>query len=322
MTAAPTLSRSNLMRRLKNFVLDHFQASIVSLVFVGVLATAFLVHYKFSFLNFFFLPVLLAGYYLGKREAVLFSTFCVLMVILYLVFARLLGGPGAQSGLSLDEVIDLTTWGGFLILTGAIIGRLSEKREQELTKMRQAYIGVLEIILKYLEMADEEKPRSLRVSLLAGTIGKRAGLSTREIENIKSAALLAMAGELRSSLPLFGEVTDFMSLEPGRRKSRGDVHEQVLLKTTASLLKEVEPILLDYYKHYIQEADLLDKNLEGISTGASVIALAEILDGLQTQGKARLGREEINSFKDIERFSDRAFRGSLIDILRNLNQTP
>jgi hypothetical protein len=318
MRAASTLFQNQRLRKLMNFALDHFQLSIVILVFLGVLVTAFLVHYEFSFLNFFFLPVILAGYYLGKREAVLFSTFCVLVVILYLVFARLLASPGAESGLSLDQIRELATWGGFLILTGAIIGGLSEKREKELKKMRQAYVGVLGIMLKYLEMADEAKPHSLRVSLLAATIGKRSGMSNREVENVKSAALLAMAGELRSSLPLFEQAADYMNQDRGRLRSVLDGREQVLLKTTASLLKEIEPLLFSYFKHYVQEANILDKNLGEVSIGASVLALAEILDDLQNQGKARLGGEEITSFKDIERLSDRAFPGRLVEVLRDV----
>jgi hypothetical protein len=306
------------MRKLKDFVLSHFEGSIIILVLVGILAIAFLVHYKFSFLNFFFLPVILSGYYLGKKEAVLFSTFCVLVVALYLIFSHLFMEPTGQATLTLDEMINLATWGGFLILTGALIGGLSEKREQELAKMRQAYIGVLAIMLKYLEMADEEKPRSLRVSLLAGTIAKRAGLPVREIENIKSTALLSKAGELQSSLPLFEEVADVVRLEQKGKKPRLSDQEQVMLNTTASLLKEIEPLLLAYFQHYVKEADKLDKDTNAIPPGASIVALAELVDGLQTQGTARLGKAEVNSFKDIENLSGRAFPNFLVEVLRDV----
>ena len=67
------------MIKIKKFVLKHFEASLIILILVGILAIAFLVHYKFSFLNFFFLPVILSGYFLGKRRAVLTSIFCILL---------------------------------------------------------------------------------------------------------------------------------------------------------------------------------------------------------------------------------------------------
>ena len=197
-----------MMRWLKTFFLQRFELALIALIFIGVLAIVFLVHYKLAFLNFFFLPVILSGYFLGKRQAVLTSIFCMLLVVLYLVFSNLLFGQKQE--INLDVVITLLAWGSFLILTGAIIGLVSEQREIKVRNLRRAYIGVLEIILKYLEIADEGKPRSLRVSLLAGKIAQEVGLDTRNIENIKSAALLYEAGDLKVNLPLFEEVLSFM----------------------------------------------------------------------------------------------------------------
>lgn len=48
--------RGKRMMKIKNFVLDHFEGSLITLIFLGAIAIAFLVRYKFSFLNFFFLP--------------------------------------------------------------------------------------------------------------------------------------------------------------------------------------------------------------------------------------------------------------------------
>ncbi len=41
------------------------------------------------------------------------------------------------------------------------------------------------------------------------------GLSTFQVENIKSAALLVEAGDLRSNLPLFEQVAAFMQTKRG-----------------------------------------------------------------------------------------------------------
>jgi hypothetical protein len=306
------------MRKLKKLIIEHFEISLIILIFLGIFAIAFLVHYKFSFLNFFFLPVILAGYYLGKKQAVLIGTFCVLLIILYLIFTRLGFAFASKPTLTLDDIINLVTWGSFLIITAAIIGQVSEQRESRIANIQRAYIGVLDIMLKYLEVADEEKPHSLRVSLLAGMIAKRAGLSTREIENIKSVALLCEAGELQSSLPLFEEVAGFMGAETNIVKTPLSSREKVMLKTTASLLKEIEPLLVGYFRHYVQEADQLDKKLEEIPVGASVIAIAELLDWIQTQGVAHLGKEEFQSYKDIEKLSGRTFHEPSVRALREV----
>ena len=293
------------MNKIKDFILKHFEVSLIILILVGILAIAFLVHYKFAFLNFFFLPVILSGYFLGKRRAVLTAIFCILLMVLYLLFFNLVFGTG--TGLSLDTAINLITWGGFLILTGAIIGAVSEQRESKIRNLGRSYFGSLEILLKYMEVADDVKPRSLRVALLAGKMAEAAGLEKREVENIKSASLLYEAGDLQSSLPFFGEVVDFMAAETEPTEGYLTDRENVMLKSTASLLKEVEPILYNYFLHYVQEAHILDKELDKIPMGSSIIALADIHDRLASYVSPLQEIEDYQSMAGIEKLGGRAF---------------
>ncbi|MFQ5721543.1 MAG: hypothetical protein ACE5GI_03540 [Candidatus Aminicenantales bacterium] len=303
------------MKKLKTYILQHFEVTLVLLIFIGILAIAFLVHYKFSFLNFFFLPVILAGYFLSRRQAVLSSFFCILVIVLYLIFSRILFGT--KQGVTIDEIINLVTWGSFLILTGAIIGTVSEQRESRLKNLKRAYIGVLEIMLKYLEVADKEKPRSLRVSQLAGEIAQAAGLPKRDVENIKSAALLYDAGDLQTNLPLFKEVANFIGKGIKFPEERLSDRDQVMLKTTASLLKEVEPILVGYFHFYVEEKGLMDKDLDNIPLGSSIIALADLYDRIST-GLAPSRIKGVNSLADIEKLADRVFPASIIGALQSV----
>ncbi len=293
------------MKKIKDFVVKHFEASLIILILIGILAIAFLVHYKFSFLNFFFLPVILSGYFLGQTRAVLTAIFCILLVILYLLFFHLLSSTG--QGFSLDETINLITWGGFLILTAAIIGTVSEQREMRIRNLRRSYVGALEILLKYMEVADDVKPRSLRVAFLAGKMAEAAGLEKRDIENIKSAALLYEAGDLQSSLPFFHEVVDFMASGKDFSQDQLGDRENVMLKSTASLLKEIEPLLYNYFLHYVQEAHILDKDVEAIPVGSSLIALADIYDRLSNNVPLIQESEAYKSLASIESLGGRAF---------------
>jgi hypothetical protein len=302
------------MKTIRDFFFKHFEGSLIALVLSGVLAIGFLVHFKFSFLNFFFLPVILAGYFLGKKKAVLTGILCVLLVIFYLLFSKLLRGAGV--GLSLDEAITLAAWSGFLILVAAIIGMLSEQRETRLKNMSRAYIGVLDILLKYLEVADEAKPKSLRISHLSGKIAGAAGLDRREIENIKSAALLLEAGDLRSNLPLYEEISHFMREEVRASQPAIEDREKVLLQTTLSLLKEVEPILSAYQRHYVQEAIILDKKLDEIPFGSSIIALADIYDRIEKCAPPYQNREEFRSLNNLIKLAGRTFPESAVNALR------
>jgi hypothetical protein len=302
------------MKTIKTFFLKHFEGSLILLIILGILAIAFLVHFKFAFLNFFFLPVILAGYFLRKKEAVLISILSILLVLFYLLFSKLLAGAGV--GLSLDEGITLVTWSSFLILIAAVIGTLSEQRETRMKNLYSAYIGVLEILLKYLEVADEEKPRSVRIAHTAGKMAGVAGLDKRQVENIKSAALLIEAGDLRSNLPLFDEISEFMGAEGDITKSPIGDREKVLLQTTTSLLKEVEPILSDYYRYYVQDADKLDKNLSEIPVGSSILALADIYDRIENKAPPFHDLEEYSSIKNILSLSGRTFHKAAVNALQ------
>jgi len=308
------------MRKIGAFIKEHFELSLIMLTIIGILAIAFLVYYKLAFLNFFFIPVILSGYFIGQRKAVLTGVFCVVLVFFYTVFSNLFSR--VKVGLSVDEVISTISWGSFLILTGAIIGKLSEQREFRIEKMRRSYIGALKIILKYLEVADERMPRSLRVSLLAGKIAKAAGLSTTEMENIKSAALLYEAGDLKSSLPFFEEVADFMKSDLKVSETQIMDREQILLSTTASLLRAVEPLLVSYFLHYVKEAENPNKNLKEIPIGSSIIALADLYDKVAAHVPAFLGGKELRSLEDIEKFSERTFPASSVRALKEAIKAP
>ena len=290
--------------KLKDAVAAHYEGFVLAVALGGIFAIAFLVRYRISFLNFFFLPVILAGYYLGKRKGVLLAVLCVLLVVLDFVFQEKVFGSGHP--LSFDELIDLVAWGGFLIVTGGLLGSVAEQRANKLRGMRQAYVGVLSVLLKYLEVADEAETRAVRVARLAGGMAERAGLPKRDVENIKSAALLCDAGELSSSLPLFEDVVGFMEFDGKAGPGLSD-RERVLLKTTASLLKEIDPLLEGYLRHYVKEADIADKDLNAVPFGSSLIALAGICDRIKVQGAAHIGPMEVRSVKELDALKDRVF---------------
>lgn len=307
------------MTKIATFIRRHFEGSLLLLIFIGILAIVFLAYYKLAILNFFFIPVIISGYFLGRKRAVLTAVLCVCAVIFYLVFFNLI--YEIRAGLSFDEIISLVSWASFLILTAAIIGMFSEQAETRLKKMRRSYIGALKIILKYMEVADEKKPHTLRVSLLAGKIARAAGLSPGEIENIKSAALLHDMGDLSSSLPFFEEMADFMKSDVKVSETQTVNREQVLMNTTASLLRTIEPILRNYYRYYIQEAHRADKDLKEIPYGSSIVALANLYDKVATHFPASFGGESIKSLEDIEKFSGRSFPALFIRALKEVVKT-
>lgn len=308
------------MSKFRSYALRHFETALIILIVFGVVLIALLVHYKTAFLNFFFLPVILAGYHLGKRQAVLTASLSILLFTFYSVFFRAV--IPRLPPLTLDDVLSTVTWAGFLILTAGIIGAIADERRAKLKNMQRAYTGMLEIMLRYLEVADDKKPRSVRLALLAGRVGTTLGLPNFEIENIKSAALLLEAGDLRSNISLYGNLSAFMATGGGPLEEALPDRDQVLLKTTALLLKDIEPILANYFYHYVEEADILDKDLSTIPLASSVIALTDLYDRVQTGLPLGHWAAHIKSVQDIAKLSGRAFPALAVRALFQIVSLP
>ncbi len=299
------------MRPGKNYSSSQRFETIIAIVIVlAIVATGILVHYKFYLLNIFFLPVIFSGYYLGYRRAVLIALSCVLLEALYLIFSRRVFG--VQFTLTRDDLIFLISWAFFLVLTAWIVGILSEKREKEVYNLKRAYVGILSIVLKYLELGEEGKSRAEKVADLAGKIASVLELNKAEVENIKSAALLSDIPELQNCLPLFSRTTEYMEKESLSHLELND-REKVMLKSAALILSEVQPLLQSYYVHYRQKAGELEKSLSSIPVGASIIALAELYVKFSAQGKVKVGTEEIASLEDFRKLKGRYFPDSVVE---------
>lgn len=291
---------------------QRFETIIAIVIILAILAIGILVHYRFSLLNFFFLPVIFSGYYLGRKRAILIAVSCILLEALYLVFSWQIFG--VRFGLSQDNVIFLISWAIFLVLTAWIVGFLSERREKEVFKLKRAYAGILAIVLKYLEVGEEEKSLAEKVAELSGKIAEILEMDKAEVENIKSAALLSDVQEFQNYLPLFSQTSDILGKETLAQLQLTD-QEKVMLNTATLILSEIQPLLQSYYVHYRQKANEIEKSLNSIPVGASIIALAELYLKLGRKGQVKIGPEEISSLEDIRKLKGRYFPERVIEAL-------
>ena len=89
----------------------------------------FFIYSKVAFLNFYYLPVIVGGYYLGRRLAVLGAFFSILMVWVFVLANQEMY---LIRSTKFDLYFNLTVWAGFLVITGWVIGYLSEKLREDL----------------------------------------------------------------------------------------------------------------------------------------------------------------------------------------------
>src|SRR5437879_13920736 len=76
------------------------------------------VEQKFAFMIFYYLPMILAGFYGGRRFAVLAGLFVVVLVLFYQYVQGLDMLPGFYG----DALLAVAPWAGVLILTGHVVG--------------------------------------------------------------------------------------------------------------------------------------------------------------------------------------------------------
>ncbi len=120
------------MSRLINYLHKNLENFFILIILVSVLLVHLFVQFKISILNFYYIPIMVAGYMLGKRLAILYAFFTVLMVWVFI-----LANKGTYLALESQYQlnIDLTMWGGFLILAGWA-GSLSDNLKEELWRVK------------------------------------------------------------------------------------------------------------------------------------------------------------------------------------------
>src|SRR6267378_4156834 len=187
----------------KGFVVQRFGLKYVGRVLVlllvaSLLASNWLIEQKFAFLSFYYLPIILSGFFGGRRFAVVSGLFIVSLVF----FLQATQGMGMEAGLTQDAFLTLVPWAGFLILTGYVVGGLAEQRAARLADLKNAYLATLEVLTFHIESAESnQEGHSTRVAELAAAMGAELKLSDGEVENVRVAALLHAAGTADRRFP-------------------------------------------------------------------------------------------------------------------------
>lgn len=307
-----------LASRVKDVLFRNFEMVLV-LVLVGSLffINYFVVH-KFAFLLFYFIPVLLAGFYLSARHAVMTAV----LSSGFVVYFTLLDPFGVSAANDTFAFWNLLIWACFLTLTGALVGQLQEKNKLHAGQLRDAYLGIIQILVKYLETADQyTKSHSERVAAVCSVLARRLGLAAAEVQNVWSAALLHDIGKI--------EVIELIRKEAAltdEEKAQIDQHTELgaqLILTTGTVLNDVIPLILDHHTRYEDGGD-------SVPLGARIIAVADTYDAVLTDRPYRAGRMHFQAVEILEEGAGTQFdpkvvqtlKESEIEVVRIYQQTP
>lgn len=293
------------MDKVKIYVFKHFEKILVLSILLGIVIINYFASYKLGFLNFFYLPIIAAGYFLGKRMAVLTALLCVLVVVAFLLIS-----PSSFFTSGVDKtyvIVSLTAWSSFLILTSAAIGYLYEEREKKIKDLKTAYIGILEILAKYLESTDRyTEGHSVRVAHLAEDIARAMGLPSFERENIRAAALLHDIGKTEISMDIVRKAAALTSEEREVMSSHAEKGARII-SMVGGVLEEAVPIVLAHHKYYFDEKDFSSEEREKIPLGAAIIAVADAYDAMITDRPYRAGMPPWKAYEEIEKGAGKQF---------------
>lgn len=267
------------MENIKEFIVKHFEKVLIIIILIAALMGTYFIEEKSIVLNFYYLPVVSAGYFLGRRMGALTAIFSIVVVVI----STLLFPESFFRGHDvLSRLAQFVSWGGFLILASIAVGTLYERNEQRLRDLKDAYIGVLEILLKYLESTDRyTKGHSVRVSELAMEIAIAMELPRTEVENIRVAGLLHDIGKIEVSGDVLRKAAE-LSSEERELMDGHTVKGAYLLTSVGSVLKEVVPIVVSHHKYFMIGNEDRGTEMNTIPLGARVIAVADAFDAMTT----------------------------------------
>lgn len=107
----------------KDYFTKRFDVVFVIAILVFISFIYYFIPYKIAFLNFFYIPILLAAFYLDRNNTLYAAILCVFLVF---IFVYLSPESFLYEQTGFDIFFNIFTWACFLILAGITIGKVHE----------------------------------------------------------------------------------------------------------------------------------------------------------------------------------------------------
>ncbi len=284
------------LERAKLFFFRHFERIFVLLLVLAMVGIHAFVDQKFAFLSFYYLPLILAGFYGGRRFAVMAGVFVVALVFYYQYFEGLDMLPGFYGG----ALLTLVPWAGFLILTGYVVGGLAEQREARLADVKNAYLATLELLTYHIESTERHQlGHSNRVAEAAAAIGRELALPGEDVENLRVAALLHEVGTRDQRLL--------------RLLSRSVTDSTV---TVARAMRGAAEIIGEYGHYYEIVGEDWDIEALPIPLTVKILAVADAFETLQMATPVRPAFPKWSALEEVEKGAGKTFAKEAVRALR------
>ena len=283
------------LEQAKRFVFRHFEKLLVLLLVATTLVLHLFIEYKLAYLSFYYLPVIAAGFLVGRRMAV----WAAMLVVALVAFVQATTGLVGTPGIGREELMHLIPWGSFMILTGYAVGALADQRKAQTDDVRATYLTMLELLTIHADSGDRmRRGHSYRVGERAVLLARDLGLTESQQEDLRVAGLLHEIGP--SDPRLLRAVGDMPALRDSKLSSmRKALH------------------LVDEYSHYHEIVSTgwpVDDTR--ITIGAKILAVADAYETLQTPTPTRQAFAPWTALEEIERGAGTTFATEIVKSLR------
>ncbi len=276
--------------------------------------------HKIVVLNLFYLPIVLSGYFLGRIHAGLLALLSVLAVTI----ATTLDSTGMAAYSSPVMVgLALTVWAAALGLIAILVGTLCDQRTKTVEELHAAYIGVVEVLSRYLQSANPKTiARRTRIAELSRAVSKELKLSRKEIDDVGVAALLYDLGNLEITTQVLGKAVDALEVE----SEKGGAHTFLgadLIHSLGEVLKGAMPLLLnqdDAVRECLSTEE--DTASEDIPIGARIIRAVRAYDALTAGDADSPKAAHDNSLQELRKDIASGFDPDVLDAIGRCLQRP
>ena len=224
---------------------EHFLEVFLTLIVFGcsTLLTS-LPAAKVAVLNLYFLPIVLAGFFLGRYRAGALALLSAITAGM-LISGDLQGFAASNSPVLVS--LTLTVWAAVLGLTAIVVGTLKDDLVDKASEAREAQVGVVELLSRYLQSVNPQlENRCQRVARLCEQVALKLRLEPREIDNIRVAAVLADMENVEITARIVRKAV-------GQLKSDGDQQRTVsgpeLVRSLGEVLSGAFPLVAPSMSH-------------------------------------------------------------------------
>jgi len=221
-------------------------------------------------LNLFYLPVVIAAFYLGRYRAGVLALFCVISAAV--ITALDLQTLTAFSS-PLAVALALTIWGAVMGINSLLVGTLSDESASKIKELHDAYVGVVEVLARYLNSSDPKVcDHTMKVAQLSQEVGAQMRLSDKEIDDIRVAALLQDIENIEVTARVIRRAVGDLAPQGRKKQLEHTFHGSDLVQSLGSVLTGALPLLVSHGEYpELGEAAARSRTAAEYGFGAQII---------------------------------------------------